>query len=105
MPRIAASSAASTSNSRFSNRYVEDGSYVRVKNISVGYNFPKEFVSRFGIDNLKIYTNMQNVLTFSKYKGYDPEIGSMNQDALLTGLDNGRYPSPLIYTVGLNVKF
>ena len=105
MPRIAASSAASTSNSRYSNRFVEDGSYLRVKNISVGYNFPTDFVSRFGIDNLKIYTNFQNVLTFSKYKGYDPEIGSTNQDALLTGLDNGRYPSPLIYTIGLNVKF
>ena len=105
MPRIAASSAASASNSRFSDRYVEDGSYVRVKNISIGYNFPKDFISKWGIDNLKIYTNMQNVLTFSKYKGYDPEIGSMNQDALLTGLDNGRYPSPLIYTIGLNVKF
>jgi hypothetical protein len=105
MPRIGASSASSASNFRFSNRFVEDGSYLRVKNISVGYNLPKTFVSKFGISNLKVYTNMQNVLTFTKYSGYDPEIGSINQDALLTGIDNARYPSPLIYTVGLNVNF
>lgn len=105
MPRIGASSAASTSNFRFSNRFVEDGSYVRIKNISFGYNLPMEWISKFGLQNVKIYTNMQNVFTFTKYTGYDPEIGSINQDALLTGIDNARYPSPRIVTVGLNVKF
>lgn len=105
MPRIAASSASSTSNFRFSNRFVEDGSYVRIKNISFGYNLPKALVSRFGLQNVKVYTNAQNVFTFTKYSGYDPEIGSINQDALLTGIDNARYPSPQIYTVGLNIKF
>lgn len=105
MPRIAASPSASTSNYRFSDRFVEDGSYLRVKNISVGYNLPKKLISKYGIANLKIYTNMQNVLTFTKYSGYDPEVGAANQQALLTGIDNGRYPSPLIYTVGLNVNF
>lgn len=105
MPRLAASSASSTSNYRFSNRFVEDGSYVRVKNISIGYNLPNKFISKYGISNVKVYTNFQNVLTFTKYKGYDPEIGSINQDALLTGIDNGRYPSPLIYTFGINVNF
>lgn len=105
MPRIGASSAASTSNFRFSNRFVEDGSYVRIKNISFGYNFPQDWVSKFGLQNVKVYTNMQNVFTFTKYSGFDPEIGSINQDALLTGIDNARYPSPLIYTIGINVKF
>jgi len=105
MPRIAGSSAASESNFRFSNRFVEDGSYVRIKNISFGYNLPKDFISKFGLQNAKVYTNMQNVFTFTKYSGYDPEIGSINQDALLTGIDNGRYPSPQIFTVGLNVSF
>ncbi|HEA30055.1 MAG TPA: TonB-dependent receptor [Leeuwenhoekiella sp.] len=105
MPRIAASSAASTSNFRYSDRFLEDGSYLRIQNISFGYNFPRDLIERFGLLNLKIYTNLQNVYTFTNYSGYDPEIGSINQDALLTGIDNGRYPSPRIYTLGLNVKF
>ena len=105
MARIGASPTSSTSNFRFSDRFVEDGSYVRIKNISIGYNFPSESISKFGLQSLRVYTNTQNVMTFTKYSGYDPEIGSINQDALITGFDNGRYPSPLIFTVGLNVKF
>lgn len=105
MPRIAASSAASTSNFRFSDRFLEDGSYLRIQNISFGYRFPRDMIERFGIQNFRLYTNLQNVYTFTKYSGYDPEVGSLNQDALLTGIDNGRYPSPRIYTLGLNVNF
>lgn len=105
MPRIGASSASSTSNYRYSNKFVEDGSYLRIQSISFGYNLPRKLISRFGIQNIKVYTNLQNVYTFTKYSGYDPEIGSTNQDALLTGIDNARYPSPRIYTFGLNVTF
>ena len=105
MPRIGASSASSTSNYRFSNRFIEDGSYVRVKNISIGYNLPKSLYSKYGISNIKVYSNAQNVLTFTKYKGYDPEIGAANQNNLLIGVDNGRYPSPIVTTLGLNVNF
>jgi len=105
MPRIGASSASSTSNYRYSNKFVEDGSYLRIQSISFGYNLPRKLISRFGIQNVKVYTNLQNVYTFTKYSGYDPEIGSTNQDALLTGIDNARYPSPRIYTFGLNVTF
>ena len=105
MPRIAASSAASTSNFRYSDRFLEDGSYLRIQNISLGYNVPRDFIERFGILNFKLYTNLQNVHTFTNYSGYDPEVGSINQDALLSGIDNGRYPSPRIYTLGLNVTF
>ena len=105
MPRIAASSASSTSNFRYSDRFLEDGSYLRIQNISLGYNFPRDLVSKFGINSLKVYTNLQNVYTFTKYSGYDPEVGSINQNVLLSGIDNGRYPSPRIYTLGINVNF
>jgi TonB-linked SusC/RagA family outer membrane protein len=105
MPRIGASSASSASNYRLSNRFVEDGSYVRLKNISIGYNLPKNLYSKYGISNIKVYSNMQNVLTFTKYKGYDPEVGAINQNQLLNGIDNGRYPSPVTTTLGLNVNF
>lgn len=105
MPRMAASSAASTSNFRYSDRFVEDGSYLRIQNISLGYNLPREWMKKLKIENVKLYANLQNVYTFSVYKGYDPEVGSMNQNALLTGIDNARYPSPRIYTFGLNLTF
>ncbi len=105
MPRIAASAASSTSNFRYSDRFIEDGSFLRIQNISLGYNVPRDFVEKFGISGMKLYINLQNVYTFTNYSGYDPEIGSINQDALLTGIDNGRYPSPRIYTAGINLNF
>ena len=103
MPRLAPSDA--NANNRVSDRYIEDGSYLRIQNISLGYTLPKKMVNKLHIENLRVYTNIQNLHTFSKYKGYDPELGSMSQNALLTGIDNARYPSPVIYTFGLNVTF
>lgn len=105
MCRMAASSASSTSNFRYSDKFVEDGSYLRIQNISLGYNLPRKWLKKIAFENLKIYANLQNLYTFTAYKGYDPEIGSTNQDALLTGIDNARYPSPRIYTFGLNLTF
>nr|WP_315197624.1 TonB-dependent receptor [uncultured Flavobacterium sp.] len=105
MPRIAASSASSASNFRYSDRFVEDGSFIRIKNISVGYNLPSSFVSKIGVAGIKVYTNMQNILTFTKYSGYDPEVGTINQNSLISGIDNGRYPTPRFTTFGVNVKF
>lgn len=105
MPRIAASSLSSTSNYRYSDRFVEDGSFIRLKNISVAYNLPSSFVSKIGVTGIKVYSNMQNIMTFTKYSGYDPEVGSINQNALITGIDNGRYPTPRFVTFGVNVKF
>ncbi|KAA6345491.1 TonB-dependent receptor SusC [termite gut metagenome] len=105
MSRVGASPASSSSNYRFSDKFVEDGSYLRIQSISVGYNLPRQWINKFSVQNLKLYANLQNVYTFTKYSGYDPEIGSTNQDALMTGIDNARYPSPRIYTFGLNLTF
>jgi TonB-dependent starch-binding outer membrane protein SusC len=103
MPRMAASSASSTSNYRFSNRFVEDASFIRIQNISLGYTLPKSLVSRVKLQNLRVYATLQNVFTFTNYSGYDPEIGALNGDGLLIGIDNARYPSPRMYTFGLNI--
>ncbi|WP_062126354.1 SusC/RagA family TonB-linked outer membrane protein [Geofilum rubicundum] len=103
MYRLSASS--SNANNRLSDRYVEDGSFLRIQNISLGYNLPRKWTSAIGFENVKVYTNLQNVYTFTKYSGYDPEVGSYNQNALMTGIDNARYPSPSIYTFGLNLTF
>ena len=94
-------------NDRMSSRYIEDGSYLRIKNITLGYTFPKKWMEKARIENLRIYCNIQNLYTFTKYSGYDPEIGASTQDAtgLTYGIDNGRYPSPTTYSVGLNITF
>jgi len=103
MPRMAASAASSASNYRFSDKFLEDGSFLRIQNISIGYNLPQSILKKAKIENLKIYANLQNVYTFTVYKGYDPETGS--QSPILSGIDNARYPSPRIYTIGLNLTF
>ncbi len=92
-------------NKRISDRYIENGSYLRVKNITIGYTFPSKVTRKWKIDNLRLYTNIQNLLTFTSYSGYDPEIGASTQSANVFGLDNGRYPSPQVYTFGLNLSF
>ncbi|HZK97972.1 MAG TPA: TonB-dependent receptor [Prolixibacteraceae bacterium] len=92
-------------NTRISDRYIEDGSFLRIKNVTLGYNIPASFISRYGIQALKVYTNIQNLYTFTKYTGFDPEIGQDTLDPYVTGLDNGRYPSPRIISFGLNITF
>lgn len=103
LPRVSASST--NVNNRMSDLYIEDGSYIRLQNISLSYTLPKKWIQRFYLTNAKVYINLQNVYTWTKYDGYDPEVGAMYGDALMTGLDYGRYPSPRIYTFGINVSF
>jgi TonB-linked SusC/RagA family outer membrane protein len=106
MYRMPQSTATSDYDNAFSDRLVEDGSYLRIQNISLGYNLPRAWVSKIGIQSLKVYANLQNVYTFSKYSGYDPEIGiTYRNGKQLNGIDDGRYPSPRIYTFGLNLTF
>ena len=105
MPR--ATTADPNDNDRISSRYIEDGSYIRIKNISLGYTFPKKWVSKAYLENVRLYCNFQNVYTFTRYSGYDPEVGASTQDinGLVYGLDFGRYPSPFSFTFGLNITF
>lgn len=103
-PRVA---IGNTYNQNISSRYIEDGSYVRLKNIALGYTFPKSITNKLHLDNLRVYCNLQNVLTITGYDGYDPEIGASTTDAngYVFGLDNGRYPSPFTCSFGINVSF
>jgi TonB-linked SusC/RagA family outer membrane protein len=104
MPRLYTESYKNLNN-RMSDNYVEDGSYIRLQNVSLAYTFPKNWIKKIHLENLKIYCNIQNLFTWSEYKGYDPEVGSLYGNTLLNGVDYGRYPTPRIYTVGLNVAF
>ncbi|HEY4785744.1 MAG TPA: TonB-dependent receptor, partial [Bacteroidales bacterium] len=99
-------------NYALSTRYVEDGSFFRIQNISVGYTLPVKLVSKLHISKLRVYSNIQNVATFGFYTGYDPEVGSTQgsyslsgQNMLMYGVDAGRIPTPRVYTVGLDLTF
>ncbi|WP_082316477.1 TonB-dependent receptor [Mangrovimonas sp. ST2L15] len=90
-------------NTRASDRYIEDGSYFRFKNIQLGYTLPKSLYDATGLNNVRIYAQVKNAFTFTKYSGYDPEVtaGSFVD----TGIDRGAYPIPRIWMMGINVKF
>ncbi|MBT1700688.1 TonB-dependent receptor [Fulvivirgaceae bacterium PWU4] len=92
-------------NTRVSSRYIEDGSYLRIRNIRLGYTLPASLISRIKASNVYVYAQVQNAYTFTKYSGFDPEVGQDTWDRNLFGVDNGRYPSPRMYTVGLSLGF
>lgn len=99
-------------NNAVSTRFVEDASYLRIQNISLGYTLPRKWTAKLRVDKLRLYANLQNVYTFTNYTGYDPEIGSTQgqysysgQSMLMYGVDVGRIPSPRIYTIGLDLTF
>ncbi|MEO1626396.1 MAG: TonB-dependent receptor [Bacteroidota bacterium] len=92
-------------NRRVSDRFVEDGSYIRIQNITLGYNLSQKALEWLPVSKLRAYISAQNLLTFSNYSGYDPEIGSFNQNPVLNGVDNGRFPVARSYTFGINVNF
>ena len=100
-PRV--SFVDSNNNRRASDRYIEDGSYLRIKNIQLGYTFPESFANQIGFDEIRAYTQVKNLLTLTEYSGYDPEIS--NGGVLNTGIDIGTYPQPRIWSMGLNIKF
>ena len=99
-PRV---TTGATGNTLFSDFYVEDGSFVRLQNVQVGYSFNPKDKSKIGVDKLRLYLSASNLFTLTKYKGYDPTASSGNP--LGGGLDNGFYPSPKTFILGLNVNF
>jgi len=92
-------------NDAWSSRYIENGSYVRLKAITLGYTFDTKLIKKLGLTNLRLTLNATNLLTITGYDGYDPEIGVSTASNNVYGLDNGRYPSPTSFTFGMNVSF
>jgi TonB-linked SusC/RagA family outer membrane protein len=88
-------------NNRFSDRYVEDGSFIRCKNITLGYTFPEDVVKKIHLGSLRVYANVTNAFLITKYGGLDPEVGSWNP--LQAGIDSGFYPQPRTFTLGVNI--
>ncbi|SUZ59144.1 uncharacterized protein METZ01_LOCUS11998 [marine metagenome] len=82
--------------------FVEDGSYVKLKTLQIGYTLPSSATSKLGISNARIYVAGNNLLTLSKYSGMDPEVGG---GPLTLGVDQGIYPQASITSLGINVTF
>ncbi|MDH4460696.1 MAG: TonB-dependent receptor [Flectobacillus sp.] len=93
---------------RPSDRWIEKGSFMRVKNISLGYNVPASILKTFAggtLTKVRVYVSAQNLLTFTNYSGYDPEIGSRDNAQLVYGIDNGQYPQARTLMAGLQLGF
>jgi len=90
--------------SRVSSRFVEDGSFVRLKNISLGYDFNQAFLNKLKVSSARVYISGQNVLTFTEYSGVDPEVAYMSNNVNL-GLDYDSYPNTKSWTLGINIGF
>lgn len=88
-----------------SSAWIENGSFLKLKNLTVGYTLSAHMLQRASISKVRIYISSQNLFTITKYSGLDPEIGVQNGNATQNGVDNGTYPSSRFYTVGLNVTF
>ena len=91
-----------TINNLNSEYYIEDGSFFRIRNVSLAYNFDKALISKIGMQALKLYVNIQNLKTWKHNTGYTPELGG---SAIAFGVDDGSYPMPAIYTFGFNLTF
>ncbi|MEQ1800177.1 MAG: SusC/RagA family TonB-linked outer membrane protein, partial [Lacibacter sp.] len=107
IPRAATSDP--NQNSRPSTRFLEDGSFLRLKNIMLSYNVPDQSlksITKGVVSSLRIYVSAQNILTFTKYTGYDPEVGNRTPNSSLTnGIDFAVYPLPKSYAVGIQANF
>ena len=108
---------APISNRFFSSYYIENGAFLRIRNMQLGYTLPNNLLKKAGLNSVRIFVAAQNLFTFTKYSGWDPEVGSLLvtpggdqtapsdfSDPLRTGVDFGRYPSPRIFSAGINIK-
>ena len=77
--------------------YLEDGSFFRIKTVQLGYNVPQQFIQKMSLSQLRLYVTVNNLATFTKYSGYDPEISG--------SIDRGIYPQARTYMFGLNISF
>ena len=102
----------SNNNLRFSDRYIRDGSYFRIKNIQLGFTLPTDISQRIGVEKVRLYLSGQNLITFSDYEGFDPEVGrgpnqmdNNSRGVLDIGIDRGLYPIARSYLIGVNFTF
>jgi hypothetical protein len=116
IPRLDA--ADPNNNARISSLYLQDGSYLRLRNIILGYTLPHTLLQRINMQKIRIYISAENVFTFTRYTGYDPELGTQSHGVprtgnlqaavfspLSLGIDNGTYPQSRTISLGINLSF
>lgn len=92
-------------NNRASSRWVEDGSFVKLRELTLGYSFPEKWINKLGVSNLKIFMQGRNLVTWTDYTGYDPEVSRDGSNVLSSGIDFGTYPQVRTFIGGLNLTF
>ncbi|MCO6148875.1 TonB-dependent receptor [Flavobacterium sp. NRK1] len=100
VPRV---TTGATANNIFSDYFVEDASYLRIQNVQLGYSLNEDLLKKVGITKVRLYAGVNNLYTFTKYRGFDP--GATNNAPLSSGIDFGFYPVPRTYMLGLNLNF
>jgi hypothetical protein len=104
LPRLV-SGTANTSNWRVSDLYIRDGSYIRLKNIQLGYTLPSHITQIANVDRLRLWVGAENLLTFTKYDGFDPEISGSGGSPVLGVSQMGNYPQARTVNFGLGITF
>ncbi len=92
-------------NNALSTRWVEDASYLRIQNLTLGYSLPSALMSKYLLQRVRVYGSVQNLATFTRYLGYNPETSNYEATALTAGVDYGAYPVPRTLTFGVNLGF
>ena len=101
IPRLAGTDA--NNNGRLSDRYVENGSYLRLRNVQLGYTLPSALVKKAMLQNVRLFVSGQNLFTITGYSGIDPEVGQST--SLSRGVDYGIYPQSRVITGGVSITF
>lgn len=101
IPRV---TTGTNRNTVFSDFFVEDGSFVRIRNVQLGYTLPRKWLSFMKVQQLRVYVSANNLFTFTRYQGYDPDIGNFG-GTLAAGVDYGFYPQPRTIMGGFNIRF
>ena len=104
IPRATLDPVAAAQNKRVSSRFIEDGSYLRVKNVTLGYTINNDIMKRTLFNSVRIYFSVQNLFTFTNYTGLDPEVNYRGDDNSVIGTDFFTYPQAQTFTLGLNLK-
>ncbi len=86
-------------------RFIEDGSFLRLKNLTVGYTFPQQWTRKFYVSKLRLYFTAQNLFVVTGYSGYDPEVSMRASNPMTPSLDWGAYPKSKVYTFGIDLTF
>ncbi|MEP7265756.1 MAG: SusC/RagA family TonB-linked outer membrane protein, partial [Bacteroidota bacterium] len=105
IPDATSDPVRAASNNRVSSRFIEDGSYLRLKNLTIGYSFNKKMLERIHITNFRLYISSQNLLTFTNYNGLDPEVNYRGNDNAVIGTDFFTYPQARSFIIGCNLTF